>query len=125
MKVTLGVDLCAYAEIDIDCDTKEAIGHKVVEMMESDDPPVFDEDWSTTSSLRIVSARDDKGNVLIEGKPIEPITDSENNEDKSLSSLLLAALNLIEVDKDGDGFICREAMDQVREAIASATKGNS
>lgn len=33
---------------------------------------------------------------------------------------LLAALNLIEVDKDGDGFICREAMEQVREAIAQA-----
>ena len=31
---------------------------------------------------------------------------------------LLAALNLIEVDKEGDGFICREAMEQVREAIA-------
>lgn len=33
---------------------------------------------------------------------------------------LLAALNLIEVDKDGDGFICREAMGQVREAVAQA-----
>jgi len=33
---------------------------------------------------------------------------------------LLAALNLIEVDKDGGGFICREAMEQVREAIAQA-----
>lgn len=33
---------------------------------------------------------------------------------------LLAALNLIETDKDGDGFICREAMEQVREAIAQA-----
>lgn len=33
---------------------------------------------------------------------------------------LLAALNLVEVDKDGDGFICREAMEQVREAIAQA-----
>lgn len=33
---------------------------------------------------------------------------------------LLAALNLIEVDKDGDGFICREAMEQVREVIAQA-----
>ncbi len=32
---------------------------------------------------------------------------------------LLAALNLIEVDKDGDGFICREAMEQVRAAIAA------
>lgn len=30
---------------------------------------------------------------------------------------LMAALNLIETDKDGDGFICREAMDQVRQAI--------
>lgn len=33
---------------------------------------------------------------------------------------LLAALRLIETDKDGDGFICREAMEQVREAIAQA-----
>ncbi|HMZ77042.1 MAG TPA: hypothetical protein PKX01_12740 [Rhodocyclaceae bacterium] len=35
---------------------------------------------------------------------------------------LLAALNHIEVDKDGDGFICREAMDEVRQAIALATE---
>lgn len=35
---------------------------------------------------------------------------------------LLAALNLIEVDKDGDGFICREAMAQVRAAIAGADR---
>ncbi len=35
---------------------------------------------------------------------------------------LLAAVNLIEVDKDGDGFICREAMDEVRQAIAQATE---
>lgn len=34
---------------------------------------------------------------------------------------LLAALSLIEVDKDGDGFICREAMGVVREAMAYAT----
>jgi hypothetical protein len=37
---------------------------------------------------------------------------------------LLAALLLVEVDKEGDGFICREAMDQVREAIANA-KGDA
>lgn len=35
---------------------------------------------------------------------------------------LLAAISLIEVDKDGDGFICREAMDQVRQAIALETE---
>lgn len=34
---------------------------------------------------------------------------------------MLSALNLINVDKDGDGFICREAMYQVRAAIARAT----
>ena len=33
---------------------------------------------------------------------------------------LLAALFLIETDKDGDGFICSEAMEQVRAAIAKA-----
>lgn len=38
---------------------------------------------------------------------------------------LLAALHLIEVDKDGDGFICREAMEQVRQAINAATSENT
>ena len=38
---------------------------------------------------------------------------------------LLAALGFIEVDKDGDGFICREAMDQVRQAIAAASGGEA
>lgn len=33
---------------------------------------------------------------------------------------LLAALELINVDKDGDGFVCREGMGQVRQAIAKA-----
>jgi len=33
---------------------------------------------------------------------------------------LLAALQMIETDKDGDGFICREAMEMVRYAIAKA-----
>lgn len=33
---------------------------------------------------------------------------------------LLAALELVNVDKDGDGFICAEGMDQVRAAIAKA-----
>ncbi len=41
--------------------------------------------------------------------PVDPVRDK-----------LLAALNLIETGKDGDGFICREAMEQVREAIAQA-----
>ena len=45
------------------------------------------------------------------------------NELRRQHGVLLAALNLIEVDKDGDGFICREAMEQVREAIAH-TKGD-
>lgn len=36
------------------------------------------------------------------------------------SDELLSALNLIQTDADGDGFICREAMEQVREAIAGA-----
>lgn len=42
----------------------------------------------------------------------------ENKSNEFLIDKLLSALNLIEVDKDGDGFICREAMEQVREAIA-------
>lgn len=34
---------------------------------------------------------------------------------------MLEALYLINVDKDGDGFICREAMGEVSDAIATAT----
>lgn len=45
---------------------------------------------------------------------------NERNTLKRQRDKLLAVLNLIEVDKDGDGFICREAMEQVREAIAHA-----
>lgn len=33
---------------------------------------------------------------------------------------LLKALNLISVDKDGDGFVCTEAMESVRAAIRKA-----
>ena len=36
---------------------------------------------------------------------------------------MLAALLLVEVDKEGDGFMGREAMDQVREAVAHAKGG--
>ena len=34
---------------------------------------------------------------------------------------LLAALQLIEIDKDGDGFICADAMPIIRAAIEKAT----
>ena len=48
---------------------------------------------------------------------------NEYNALKLQKRALLAALTLIETDKDGDGFICREAMEQVREAIAQAEEG--
>lgn len=35
---------------------------------------------------------------------------------------LLAALRLIETDKDGDGFVCAEAMEQIRAAIDAVTE---
>jgi hypothetical protein len=47
----------------------------------------------------------------------------ENHPDLALIAAapeLLQALELIEVDKDGDGFICSEAMAQVRAAISKA-----
>ena len=58
-------------------------------------------------------------------KCIDPDADTIEHHPDVVRSLeqrdkLLAALNLIETDKDGDGFICREAMEQVREAIAQA-----
>lgn len=48
---------------------------------------------------------------------IDPDADGQARE---AGPELLAALRLIETGKDGDGFICREAMEQVREAIAQA-----
>lgn len=35
---------------------------------------------------------------------------------------LFAALNIVEADKDGDGFVCREAMEQIRTAIADTQR---
>jgi len=48
---------------------------------------------------------------------------NEYNALKRQKRALLAGVGLIETDKDGDGFICREAMEQVREAIAQAKEG--
>jgi hypothetical protein len=58
-----------------------------------------------STEILVAGARHDWGELMAE---------IEEQRDR-----LLAALNLIEVDKDGDGFICREAMEQVRDAIAA------
>lgn len=56
------------------------------------------------------------------GSPIcEFVHDAYHARLLAAAPKLLAALQLIEVDEDGDGFICREAMDVVREAMAYAT----
>lgn len=50
---------------------------------------------------------------------------ARSNEETRANACLIAALQLIETDKDGDGFICREAMDLVRAAIAKTTGGTA
>ena len=44
----------------------------------------------------------------------------EHNAAVNVAAELRAALELVNVDKDGDGFICAEGMDQVRAALAKA-----
>jgi hypothetical protein len=47
----------------------------------------------------------------------------ENARLNKVVSDMLAALQLINVDKDGDGFVCREAMYEILAVIAQATGG--
>jgi len=59
------------------------------------------------------------------GKPRPPAvaTWTETDELQAQCDRLLAALNLIETDKDGDGFVCREAMVEVRKVISCGSLG--
>lgn len=51
---------------------------------------------------------------------LPPTVEVKNHQKEMIEPYeLLAALNLIEVDKDGDGFVCRDAMVQVRAAVAA------
>lgn len=75
--VQLGQDLSAYA--DIEMDVPDGTTEKELAAMlhdrfvnERDEDPVFAEDWSTTSSLPIISAVDQDGNYISEDCPVEP-----------------------------------------------------
>ena len=77
VKVTLGQDVAAYA--DIEMDVPDGTTEKELAAMlhdrfvnEGDEEPVFDEDWSTASSLRIVCAVDQDGNYISQDCAIEP-----------------------------------------------------
>lgn len=78
LTVDLGQDLSAYAEmvVEVPDGTTEkelaAMLHDRFVNEDYDTLPVFDEDWGTTSSLRIVSAMDQDGKYLSQGYPLEP-----------------------------------------------------
>lgn len=70
LKVTLGQDLAAYAEIEIEVDdnaSQEEIVEKIRAFTESSDfeETVFEEDWSSACALRIVSVQNG-GNYILE-----------------------------------------------------------
>lgn len=76
VKVTLGQDVAAYADIEMDVPDgtteKELAAMLHDQFVSSDELPVFDEEWDTASSLRIVSARDANGNYISQGYALEP-----------------------------------------------------
>lgn len=77
LSVTLGQDLSAYAEVEIDVKddaSREEIIEKIRAFTESTDfeDVVFDEDWSTTCALRIVSAVKEDGSYILEDVALEP-----------------------------------------------------
>ena len=53
---------------------------------------------------------------------IEESLKPEESEDLVDINEVEKVLNLIEVDKDGDGFICKEAMEEVRKLIVKLSK---
>lgn len=76
INVMLGQDMSAYADVELDVPdgaSKEEIIERVQEFADSEDfnEVVFDEDWSTTCALRIVSIK--IGNdLLLEEVSLEP-----------------------------------------------------
>ena len=76
INVMLGQDMSAYADVELDVPdnaSKEEIIERVQEFTDNADfsDVVFDEDWSTTCALRIVSIK--IGNdLLLEEVPLEP-----------------------------------------------------
>lgn len=78
LRVTLGQDLSAYADVDMevpDGTTEKELAAMLHDRFVNEDYytlPVFDEDWGTMSSLRIVSAMDQDGKYLSQGYPLEP-----------------------------------------------------
>lgn len=79
LKITLGQDLSAYAEIEVEVPEgapEEVIAEAVMEKFEADpygEDIVFSEDWGTTCSLRIVSARDADDNSVAQDVALDPI----------------------------------------------------
>lgn len=76
------------------------------------------------------------GNALLDGRiygqgscdELTPEIEAAMMEDARLIAAapdLLEALSFVMVDGEGDGYICREAMAQVRYAIAKATRGKA
>lgn len=75
LTITVGQDLSAYATFDIPADTdlSDANLIQLVQTAQENEELVFDEDWATTSALRIVSVKDHQGHALKEDLPVEAL----------------------------------------------------
>lgn len=75
LNVVLGQDLAAYAKFALEVPlgaSEQEIAELIQQHSEQADL-VFDEDWGSVSSLRIVSAQNAAGSYLVQDYPLEPI----------------------------------------------------
>lgn len=70
--ITIGQDLSAYRTLEVPADTDLSDENLIRIASREAGDAVFDEDWSTTNALRIVSVRDEQKHVLREDLLIEP-----------------------------------------------------
>lgn len=74
IKVILGQDYPAYTEFTIDVAEGESLTNEqiIAKVREKASDCLFEPDWSNPSALRILTAHDQNGDVLLEDRAIEP-----------------------------------------------------
>ncbi len=74
VNVTLGIDLSAYAEVEVDVDLAEDVDALIEAVNAVPNPELyFEVDWENYSGKRIVMARDDLDHALGADLPLEAV----------------------------------------------------
>lgn len=71
LKIVIGQDLSAYAELDVPADTDLSDENLINIANAAVENEVFDADWSSTNGLRVVSVHDESGRIIKADIPVE------------------------------------------------------